>query len=192
MSRSKVKRSRPAAVLLAGFCIIISRTVTAFRASADKKGIAAAGHLRRDQYTTSLNLILPPSACFRRQRFAIMNDLLVEHKSQMSTTTRATAAATTTTSLYGSNKEKSFVDEILDALDAMAGVAPFSEADLKQNGINNEDDGLVQRAKEREEQAPPDDALSKKSVFAFFALLGIIPNLLLLAAVMSGVKPFGL
>lgn len=86
------------------------------------------------------------------------------------------------------NNNKNFVDEIVDALDTMAGVSPLSETDLK-----GDDNDLQERAARRAQEAPPSDALQKPSVSVFFALLGIIPSLLFLYAVQSGaVKPFGL
>lgn len=85
-------------------------------------------------------------------------------------------------------KKKNFVDEILDALDTMAGVSPLSEEDLKDASAN-----LIQRAEQRKKVAPPKDALQKPSVAVFFALLGIIPSLLFLYAVQSGaIRPFNL
>lgn len=82
---------------------------------------------------------------------------------------------------------KNFADEILDALDTMVGVSPLSEEDLKTENVN-----LVQRAEERNEAAPPSDALQKPSVAVFFAILAIIPVILSFAAIKSGVRPFGL
>jgi hypothetical protein len=106
------------------------------------------------------------------------------------------------------NKKKNFADEILDALDTMAGVSPLTETDLKQQqqqqqGINNksknandeilQQEWLLARQAQREQVAPPKDALQKTSVSIFFALLGVIPSLLLLyAASFGGIKPFGL
>lgn len=98
--------------------------------------------------------------------------------------TRATSQSRVTTCCRG---KKNFVDEILDGLDTMAGVSPLSEADLKDDSID-----LVQRAQERKDMAPPSDALQKPSVVVFFALLGIIPSLLFIAAIKSGVRPLGL
>lgn len=79
------------------------------------------------------------------------------------------------------------VDEILDGLDTLAGVSPLSEADLKSSSVN-----LSQRMKERDEEAPPADALAKPSVSIFFFLLGLVPVLLSIVAIQSGVRPFGL
>mmetsp|Transcript_13988 Transcript_13988/g.18235 ORF Transcript_13988/g.18235 Transcript_13988/m.18235 type:complete len:172 (-) Transcript_13988:414-929(-) len=97
------------------------------------------------------------------------------------------------------SKGKNFVEEILDALDTMVGVSPFSEADLKDsaaaasnnNNVNNNDD-LVQRVQRRSEMAPPSDALDKPSVAIFFAILGLLPCIFFVAAVKSGIRPFGL
>ena len=84
------------------------------------------------------------------------------------------------------------MEEILDALDTMAGVSPLSEADLKDDSVTTAED-LVKRAQERDKMAPPSDSLQKPSVIIFFALLGIVPSVLFLAAVQSGaVRPLGL
>ena len=84
------------------------------------------------------------------------------------------------------SREPNFVNEILDALDTMAGVSPLSEADLKM------DTDLMERAAARQEREPPADALQKPSVTVFFSLLFLIPSLLILAAVMNGFRPLGL
>lgn len=123
-----------------------------------------------------------------------------------------TTASPSTTKL-ALKKNKNFADEILDALDTMSGVSPLTETDLKRNqegttttnkdgtsknsSSNNEmlqqQQWLLQRQAQREQVAPPPDALQKPSVSIFFALLGIIPSLLLLYAVsFGGIKPFGL
>jgi hypothetical protein len=120
-------------------------------------------------------------------------------------------------------KKKSFADEILDALDTMAGVSPLTETDLLRTGnaaaaaFDRKEDQtlssslskievqqqqqqqdqqqtswLLERQAQRELVAPPADALQKPSVSVFFALLGIIPCLLLLYAVsFGGIRPFG-
>jgi hypothetical protein len=145
-----------------------------------------------------------------------------------------TAATSTKVAM---KKKKNFADEILDALDTMAGVSPLTETDLKrslppQPGSNTNAAGavvdsirnsksastrytstnrnqvdqqqqqqqqqadaewLLERQAQRELVAPPKDALQKPSVSIFFALLGIVPCLLLLYAVsFGGIKPFGL
>lgn len=80
-------------------------------------------------------------------------------------------------------------DEILDALDAMAGASPLSEADLKR-GLSGEE--LAARAAAKEEYEPPADALQKPSVSIFFALLGLFPVAIMVAGIAGGAKPFGL
>jgi len=89
----------------------------------------------------------------------------------------------------GTARFKGPVDEVLDALDAMVGVSPLSEADLK-DGAPAAD--LERRARAREDAAPPPDALEKPSVAIFFACLGIAPLLGLLAGLANGARPFGL
>jgi hypothetical protein len=62
-----------------------------------------------------------------------------------------------------------------------------------QEQQQQQQDWLLERQAQREQVAPPPDALQKPSVSIFFALLGIIPSLLLLYAVsFGGIKPFGL
>jgi hypothetical protein len=113
--------------------------------------------------------------------------------------------ATTTCSTTNSRRSasKNFADEILDALDTMMGVSPLAETDLKPSSSSSssssssreqkgEMERLLQRAKVREDLAPPKDALQKPSVAIFFALLGIVPSLLFLSAVQNGFRPFGL
>ena len=78
-------------------------------------------------------------------------------------------------------------DEILDALDAMVGVSPLSESDLKADGAD-----LEARARDRAAVEPPADALEKPSVAVFFFALGAAPVLLLLAGVLGGARPFNL
>lgn len=89
----------------------------------------------------------------------------------------------------GTARFKGPVDEVLDALDAMVGVSPLSEADLK-DGAPAAD--LERRARAREDAAPPSDALEKPSVAVFFACLGLAPVLGLLAGLANGARPFGL
>ena len=84
-------------------------------------------------------------------------------------------------------QRKNAVDEILDALDTLAGVSPLSEADLRDSNVD-----LVQRVEERTNAAPPSDALQKPSVAVFFFLLGMVPVVLMVTAVNAGVRPFGL
>jgi hypothetical protein len=91
-----------------------------------------------------------------------------------------------------SNGGKWFVNEILDGLDTMMGVSPLSEADLKDDKNTPQNDFLMKRMKERQDVAPPSDALQKPAVIVFFALLGIIPTLLSIAALQAGVRPFNL
>ena len=98
------------------------------------------------------------------------------------------AAAKSNKNNNNQQKPYGFVDEILDALDTMAGVSPLSETDLKDTNVN-----WVQRATERNQVAPPKDALQKPSVLVFFTLLGLVPSLLFLYAVQSGaIRPLNL
>ena len=92
------------------------------------------------------------------------------------------------TQLSNNNNNANFVTEILDALDTMAGVSPFSEADLKTLPPEQ----LSETTQQRTSQAPPPDALAKPSVSIFFFLLGLFPCVVFVAAVQSGIKPFGL
>ena len=82
---------------------------------------------------------------------------------------------------------KNFIDEILDGLDTMTGVSPLSESDLKGDNVD-----LVKRAEERDEVAPPSDALKKPSVSIFFFLLGFVPLVLSTLAIKAGFRPLGL
>ena len=82
---------------------------------------------------------------------------------------------------------KNFFDEILDGLDTMAGISPLAESDLKGGDVD-----LVKRAKERDEAAPPPDALKKPSVSIFFFLLGFVPVVLSILAINAGFRPLGL
>jgi len=88
-------------------------------------------------------------------------------------------------------KPKNFIDEVLDGLDTMMGVSPLSEEDLKSpEGATQAN--LVQRMEERDKAAPPSDALSKPSVAIFFFVLALVPTLISIAALKSGVRPLGL
>ena len=82
---------------------------------------------------------------------------------------------------------KNFIDEILDGLDTMSGVSPLSESDLKGDNVD-----LVKRTEERDEVAPPSDALKKPSVSIFFFLLGFVPVVLSALAINAGFRPLGL
>jgi len=73
----------------------------------------------------------------------------------------------------------------------MMGVSPLSEEDLKSpEGATQAN--LVQRMEERDKVAPPSDALSKPSVAIFFFVLALVPTLISIAALKSGVRPLGL
>lgn len=78
------------------------------------------------------------------------------------------------------------VDDILDAIDSMLGVSPLQEVDLKDAAAGNEK-FLVQRSKEREDAAPPPDALDKPSVAVFFVFLGLFGWVILGVGLGTGV-----